>query len=80
MTLRTWNGVVFSRPKNQETTSTVKVSTLKMHPKYGKYIKVVRKYVVHDELNCPVGAKVILRETARKISKTKSKEIIRRVD
>jgi ribosomal protein S17 len=80
MTLRTWSGIVCSKPANQETTCMVQVSTLKKHPKYGKYIKVMRKYIVHDTLSCPVGAEVIIQEVPKRISKTKSKTIIRRVD
>jgi ribosomal protein S17 len=79
MIARKWNGIVLSKPANQTTTCIVKVSSLEKHPKYGKYCKVVRKYTVHDELDCPVGTEVVIEEVP-KISKTKSKKIIRRID
>ncbi|NLL28049.1 MAG: 30S ribosomal protein S17 [Bacteroidales bacterium] len=42
-----------------------------MHPKYGKFIKKVTKFVAHDDKNeCAIGDKVLIMET-RPLSKTK---------
>lgn len=78
MTRRIWEGVVKSRPSGQRDTIVVAVSSYKKHPKYGKYIREVRKYAVHDELGCQVGDKVEIAEVPR-ISKTKSKIVIGRM-
>lgn len=53
-------------------TAKVAVTRYVRHPKYKKFIKQVKKYLVHDEENTAhVGDKVVIRET-RPISKNKS--------
>ena len=62
-------GVVVS--STNEKTITVKVETYKKHPKYGKRVKVSKKYAVHDESNkAKVGDTVRIVE-CKPISKTK---------
>lgn len=57
-------------------TATVAVTRYVKQPKYKKFVKRMKKYLVHDPGNtAPVGAKVSIRET-RPISKNKSFEII----
>lgn len=52
-------------------TIVVLVETHKRHPKYGKRVKVWKKYYVHDEENAAkVGDRVLIRGT-RPLSKTK---------
>jgi small subunit ribosomal protein S17 len=52
-------------------TVTVSVESYVMHPKYKKYIRKSKKYLVHDPGNtAEVGQKVTIRET-RPISKRK---------
>lgn len=52
-------------------TVVVKVLRMKKHPKYGKYIKVSKKYKAHDEKNeFGIGNYVII-ESSRPISKDK---------
>ena len=47
-------------------------SSLKMHPIYKKYIKVAKKYMIHDESNSvKVGDEVFIK-SSRPISKRKS--------
>lgn len=53
-------------------TAKVAVARYVRHPKYKKFIKQVKKYLVHDENNtATVGDKVVIRET-RPISKRKN--------
>lgn len=52
-------------------TATVLVERYVMHPKYKKYLRRGKKYLVHDPGNtAKVGDKVVIRET-RPISKRK---------
>ena len=52
-------------------TATVVVERFVMHPKYKKYLRSAKKYLVHDPGNtAQVGQKVHIRET-RPISKRK---------
>ena len=52
-------------------TAKVEVARYVKHPKYKKFIKQVKKYLVHDKDNTAVvGDKVTIRET-RPISKNK---------
>lgn len=71
-------GKVISSVNNK--TITVLVETHKMHPLYGKRVKVSKKYAVHDETNkAKVGDVVRIVET-RPLSATKRfylKEIVR---
>lgn len=57
---------------SMDKTAVVKVSTLKPHPKFKKYVRKVKKYAVHDENNVlQVGDRVKIIET-RPISRTKT--------
>ncbi|MBP9751535.1 MAG: 30S ribosomal protein S17 [Candidatus Moranbacteria bacterium] len=59
-----------------EKTITVKVDTLKTHPKYGKKYRSTKKYLVHaSENGYKVGDAVIFRECAP-ISRRKRHEVI----
>lgn len=52
-------------------TVVVKVTRLKIHPKYKRRYKITKHFKVHDEKNeCHVGDKVIIEET-RPLSKEK---------
>ncbi len=52
-------------------TATVAVDRYVKHPKYKKYMRRTKKYLVHDEGNTtPVGTKVTIKET-RPMSKLK---------
>lgn len=55
-------GVVTS--DKMDKTVVVAVSTTKRHPKYGKVLRLVKKYKVHDEANeCRVGDRVQIIES-----------------
>lgn len=74
---RILKGEVVSEKMNK--TVVVKVSRLKMHPKYKKRYKASKRFKAHDEKNeCHVGDKVIIEET-RPISKEKRWKIKRLV-
>jgi len=70
---KTLHGVVVSA--SMDKTAKVEVSRYVKHPKYKKFIKHVKKYLVHDENNenntATVGDKVVIRES-RPISKNKN--------
>ena len=58
-------------------TATVAVESYVKHPKYKKYMRHTKKFLVHDEGNTvAVGEKVTIRET-RPISKRKSFIIVK---
>ena len=60
-------------------TVTVEVESYVKHPKYKKYMRRSKKFLVHDVGNtAQVGEKVSIRET-RPISKRKHFEIVRSV-
>lgn len=70
---KTLQGVVVSSAAKD--TAKVAVSRYVKHPKYGKYMKRTKNYLVHDAGNTTeVGAKVTIRET-KPISKNKHFEI-----
>jgi len=55
-------GVVTS--DKMDKTVVVAVTTLKRHPKYGKIIRVVKKFKAHDESNdCKAGDRVEIIES-----------------
>lgn len=57
-------------------TVTVAVQRYVKQPKYKKFVKILKKYLVHNPGNtAEVGQKVTIRET-RPISKNKSFEIV----
>jgi small subunit ribosomal protein S17 len=49
------------------------------HPVYQKIIRKVKKYLVHDEINCNIGDQVIIEEI-RPISKRKHWKISKRLE
>ena len=66
---RVLSGVVVA--SKMQDTCTVAVERYVKHPKYKKYMRRTKKYLVHDAGNtAPVGAKVEIIET-RPISKRK---------
>lgn len=75
-------GVVISAGKMNKTVK-VSVERIFKHPKYHKYVRKTKKYLVHDEENkCKEGDIVIIRE-GRPFSKLKRfyvKEIIGHVE
>ncbi|MDR2667325.1 MAG: 30S ribosomal protein S17 [Holosporales bacterium] len=73
MPRRVLHGVVVSSKCDK--TVHVKVEKRVMHPIYKKYVKLHKKYAVHDECNgCKVGDSVKIIES-KPISKTKKWEI-----
>lgn len=57
-------------------TITVAVQRYVKQPKYKKFVKIVKKFLVHNPGNtAEVGSKVTIRET-RPISKNKSFEVV----
>jgi small subunit ribosomal protein S17 len=67
---KTISGVVVKTAMKD--TATVSVQTYVKHPKYGKYMRRTKKYLVHDPGNTvAVGDTVVIRET-RPISKRKN--------
>lgn len=71
---KTLQGVVVS--DKMTNTAVVAVSRFVKHPKYKKYLKLTKKYHVHNEGNqAKEGEKVTIRET-RPLSKLKHFEIV----
>lgn len=55
----------------------VAVTNIVKHPRYGKYIKRMKKFMAHDERNeCRVGDKVLISET-RPLSRRKRWRVVR---
>jgi len=52
-------------------TVVVAVETLKRHPLYGKTVRSVRKYKVHDETNSSHSGDLVRIEESRPLSKEK---------
>ncbi len=66
---RSLEGVVVSAKTDK--TRVVKVERVMIHPKYGKRIRLSRRYLAHDAANqYQVGDKVVL-EACRPLSKLK---------
>lgn len=66
---KTRNGIVVSNKADK--TITVNVQRQVVHPKYGKIVRLNKKYKAHDEKNdCNIGDVVRIMET-RPLSKTK---------
>ena len=71
---KTLSGVVVKAA--MQDTATVAVQRYVKQPKYKKFIKIVKKYLVHNPGNtAEVGQKVTIRET-KPISKNKHFEIV----
>jgi len=66
---KTKNGLVVSNKADK--TVVVNVQRQVVHPKYGKIVRLNKKYAAHDENNeCNIGDTVRIMET-RPLSKTK---------
>jgi len=73
---RVLRGTVVSAKKMQDTI-TVAVERYVMHPKYKKFMRRTKKYLVDDKGNTATeGAKVEIRET-RPLSKRKHFELVK---
>lgn len=73
---RVLKGTVVSVGKMVDTT-TVAVERYVKHPKYKKYYRLTKKYLVHDQGNtAALGAKVEIREV-KPISKRKRFELVK---
>ncbi len=71
---KTRNGTVVSDKANK--TIVVNVQRQVVHPKYGKIVRLNKKYKAHDENNdCGIGDTVRIMET-RPLSKTKRWRLI----
>ena len=74
---RTFEGVVVKTAMKD--TATVQVERYVKHPKYKKYMKLSKKFLVHDVGNtAQIGEKVVIRET-RPISKRKRFVLVSRI-
>ena len=72
---KTFEGVVVKAAMKD--TATVSVERYEKHPKYKKYIRLSKKFLVHDPENtAKVGDKVTIRET-RPISRLKRFVIVK---
>lgn len=68
------NGIVVS--DKMDKTVVVEVERYVKHPKYGKFVKIRKKYKAHDGKNShKTGDKVVIQE-AKPISKDKHFEVI----
>jgi small subunit ribosomal protein S17 len=73
-TKKTLTGVVVS--DKMKDTIVVSVNRFEKHPKYGKYIKISKKYKADDKGNTKkIGEKVTIEET-RPISKDKHFKVV----
>ena len=74
---KTFEGVVVKSAMKD--TATVQVERYVKHPKYKKYMKLSKKFLVHDVGNtAQIGEKVVIRET-RPISKRKRFILVSRI-
>ena len=72
---KTFEGVVVKSAMKD--TATVQVERYVKHPKYKKFMRLSKKFLVHDVGNtAQIGEKVVIRET-RPISKRKRFIIVR---
>jgi len=71
---KTFTGTVIS--DKMQKTVTVRVATLKKHPKYQKVIKHYSKYKVHDEKSIAKAGDVVRIEETRPVSKDKHFRVI----
>ncbi len=73
-TKRTLQGVVVS--DKMDKTVTVLTNRFVKHPKYGKYMKVSKKYKAHDEGNTFKEGDSVIIEECRPLSKDKSFKVL----
>jgi len=71
---KTLRGVVTS--DKMQDTAVVAVSRYVKHPKYKKYMKVTKKYHVHNPGNRAKTGETVTIRSCRPLSKTKSFEIV----
>jgi len=72
---KTLTGIVIKSAMKD--TATVLVERYTKHPKYGKYIRISKKYLAHDPGNTvAVGERVTIRET-RPLSKRKRFAVVK---
>ena len=69
-------GVVVSA--KMERTIVVRVERRVKHKKYKKFVRVWKRYSVHDEIGCREGDMVLIQET-RPMSKTKRWKVVRQL-
>jgi len=62
----------------KDRTLSVEVTTVKLHPVYGKRYKRIRKFLVHSDVEVKKGDKVTIEET-RPISKKKAWKVIKEI-
>ncbi len=74
----TRTGVVVSDKRNK--TRTVAVEYLRRHTKYGKYMKRITRFQVHDENNDSREGDRVEIANCRPLSKTKSWRLVRIVE
>lgn len=74
ITRKKLQGVVVS--DKMKKTVTVLVNRFVKHPKYGKYMKISKKYKAHDEDNTFKTGDTVTIEECRPISKDKSFKVI----
>ena len=75
---KTFEGIVVKTAMKD--TATVQVERYVKHPKYKKYMRLSKKFLVHDVGNkAQVGEKVVIRET-RPISKRKRFILVSRIE
>ena len=74
---KTFEGIVVKSAMKD--TATVQVERYVKHPKYKKYMRLSKKFLVHDVGNtAQIGEKVVIRET-RPISKRKRFVLVSRI-
>ena len=71
------NGVALRDTKDR--TLLVAVTTVKLHPVYGKRYKAVRRFLVHSDMEVRKGEGVTIEET-RPISKKKAWKVIKKIE
>lgn len=72
---RQFTGEVTGAKENK--TIHVRVSTVKMDPKYNKQYTTAKKYAVHDEKRAAKIGDVVLFEECRPLSKTKKWRLVK---
>ena len=71
---KTLRGTVVS--DKMQNSAVIAVSRYVKHPKYKKYMKVTKKFTVHNEGNTAKEGEMVTLRSCRPLSKTKSFEIV----
>ena len=74
---KTLKGIVVSDKMSK--TVVVLVNRFVKHPKYGKYVKIGKKYKAHDEANAHKVGDMVVIEECKPISKDKHFKVVSRV-